>query len=303
MPRFVLVPLLLVCILMACTPTDAINVRQRDQHQMDCNRFLMANDHRRATAACQMCLEYARADPECTHMMGMIHFSAGRFEEARGWYKRAMRYRNDFPRARNSMGVLLMVQDEDYPRAITLFESALKIDPGYGDARWNLALAHSRLGTLEHIKAVRYLGGADLGGLEPHAVQALFQPAEDHYAVAAMQADRLLQVSATDARAPGLLAFIEMQRAQYTTVETHRREHLRQSEAWARQCVEMAVVDSAQARECRGNLAAVLERQWRCGEAEAMYGQCLSYAPHDPSCLAGAERAHACATAAQTAKP
>lgn len=290
--------LLGLCILLSgsrngCVPPP-IDPERVAQQQANCRSYLDKADFEAAKASCSLCLEWDRFNAECTNLMGLRSYLMGDFAAARDWYKRAIRLKNDFPEARNNLGVLLMEQDGDLEKAITMFSSTLKIDPGYLDGRWNLALAHSRLGNQSFARARQQVEEQGLNGADPKVLMKAYAPAEEHYTQAAEQARRLLELAPLHAKAAYLLGHVEEQRAHYALTQRSHQDHLVQSNDWLHRCVDLAAPGSREARECRGNLGSVEERLGQCDRAWMHYAGCLAAAPHDPECQRGLDRTHTC---------
>ncbi|MEW5849367.1 MAG: tetratricopeptide repeat protein [Myxococcota bacterium] len=274
--------------------TGPTNTDERDRHMAACRDYLEKRDLDAAYTRCRLCLEYDRANPECTNLMGVQYNLRGNFMEARDWYKRAIRYRNDFAEARNNLGALLMEQDQRYDEAIQLFRSALDINPGYVDARLNLATAHVRQGDVEMVAGQQWMDAHHANWADPQVLRSTFADAEERYALADDQLRRLLEIDPRQPRAWSLLGYVELTRARYAPTENARRAHLARAEERLTRCVELAPPDSREARQCHGNLGAALENQSRCDGAMAHYMACLSTAPRDPECLAGVQRTYSC---------
>lgn len=80
--------------------------------------------------------------------LGMVAFEAGRVEEAREWYERAIRLSPGFTEGHKNLGVTYAAAGE-WDQAIAAFERALAIDPGYAEARVNLGKVYERQGRWE----------------------------------------------------------------------------------------------------------------------------------------------------------
>ena len=277
----------------SCTPKDPLEPGLVSQQQQACDAYLHANDLERADAACKLCLEFHRHDPECTNLLGLIAYRSGDVDAARDLYKRAMRLRNDFPEARNNMGVLLQEQDDNLPAATTLFESALKIHPGYLDARWNLALALSQVADRARIAVERSQEARGANKADPLVMQRDFASVDDAYARCADQLRRLVQLSPTHRRAHFLLGYVHQQRAGHATTSAQATTWWERAAQEYQACVVLSPPGTVEAVQCRGNLAAVHENLGQHETALAHYAQCLALASQDVECRRGMARAHA----------
>ncbi|MEW5850717.1 MAG: tetratricopeptide repeat protein [Myxococcota bacterium] len=278
----------------SCFNQSNANHPETLRHQLACKEYLEKQDLDAAETRCKLCLEYDRNNPECLNMMGQVWYLRGSNDQARDWYKRAMRARNDFPEARNNMGVIFMEQDADYKEAATMFASAIKIDPGYQDARWNLALAYSKLGTVEFAEAQQKLDKKGANKVDPQVLKATFADAEDYYGKADDQLRRVFELNPKHFKAYGLMGFIELQRAAYAPTQNVQRRNFERSQDMSMRCVELAPVDKPEAVQCRGNLGYVLEQLGQCDQAMLHWMSCLALAPKEPECQRGLNRAYTC---------
>lgn len=296
--------LLLLAVAAACTPKNDQHPETL-RHQVACNDYLVkasgdADDKSRAdslTSAesrCRLCLEYDKTNAECLNLMGLVWFQRGNFEEARDWYKRAMRSRNDFPEARNNMGILFYQQKPpDYDEAITMFSSAIKIDPGYQSGRWNLALAFARKGDIAYADADRKAVTKRINRVDPKAISALFTDAEKFYALADDQLRRLFELNPKNFQAYYLMAYIELQRSNYAPTENDRRKSLQRSQDMGLRCWELAPRDTSEAKQCAGTLGAVFGAVEQNDQSMTFWMSCLSLDPKEPECLRGFQQASA----------
>jgi tetratricopeptide (TPR) repeat protein len=241
-----------------------------------------------AEAACRMCLEYSRANPECLNLTGLIFFMRGDRARAREFYKRAVVSRNDFPEALNNLGVLFL---EDHPpeldEAIAMFQRSIRIDPGYTPGRWNLALAMSRKGDAAYAAADRQAEESGLNRAHPVALWNAFAAAERSYAATEDQLRRLLQVDPANFQALFLFSYLHLKRSNYAPTEDHRRQDLQRSADLALRCWELAPRDRVEARQCAGTLGAVYAAMAQVRESLQFWMACLALDPRDPECLAG----------------
>jgi tetratricopeptide (TPR) repeat protein len=278
------------------TPDNAQNPHTL-RHQSACKEYLEKQDLDAAETRCKLCLEFDRPNPECLNMMGMVWYLRAQPDQARDWYKRALRSRNDFPEARNNLGVIFMEQDPpDYAEAITNFHASIKIDPSYQDGRWNLALAHSRVGNVRYADATNKLHKlGKLGTADPSELASYYAPAEQAYALADDQLRRLFELDPKSFQAYNLMGYIELQRASYAATKNRQQENFARSQDMSMRCVELAPTDRPERRECHGNLAYVLEQVGQCQAAMGHWLTCVALNPKEPECLTGFNRAYTCA--------
>jgi Tfp pilus assembly protein PilF len=266
------------------------------RHQVACKEYLEKQDLTPAESRCKLCLEYDKLNPECLNMMGLIWYLRGNNDQARDFYKRAMRSRNDFPEARNNMGVLLVEGDQDFKAAVTMFQSAIKIDPGYVDARYNLARTSILQGNVAFAEGQKTVRTKNLNDKDPKVLKKVYGDAEEYYAISDDQLRRLFELDPKNYKAYALMAYIEMQRAFYAPTENLRKEKLAASQDMGMRCVQLAPMDVnvAEARDCRGNLGFVLHQMGQCDQSMMQWMSCLSLHPKDPECQSGLALAYQC---------
>jgi len=266
------------------------------RHQVACAEYLNKGDLDGAETRCKLCLEYDKANPECLNGLGLINFQRDAPQEARKFYKRAMSARNDFPEARNNMGVLILQQEQNYSEAITLFQSAIKINPAYEDARLNLAKTYQIQGDLKFAEAQKRIFSKKLNDKDPAVLKSQYGDAESEYAKADDQLRRLFELNPKLYPAYFVMGYIEGQRAIYSATEALRREHVARSQQMLLRCIEIAPLDAVEAKQCRGSMAFALNLMNQCDEAMSYWLSCLAIDPKEPECRAGLNSSYACAS-------
>jgi tetratricopeptide (TPR) repeat protein len=293
-----------VLLVLACTPKNDQHPETL-RHQVACQQYLdkaagEAEEARQqealtqAESRCRLCLEYDKANPECLNLMGLVWYLRGNFDEARDWYKRAMRSKNDFPEARNNMGILHMQQKPpDYDEAITMFSSAIKIDPGYQDGRWNLALAYSNKGNIAFAEADKKAASKRANKVDPKVISSLYADAESNYARCDEQLRRLFELNPKNFQAYFMMGYIELQRSNYAPTENARRVNLQRAQDMGLRCWELAPRDRPEAKQCAGTLGAVFGALAQDDQSMTYWMSCLSLDPKEPECLRGFQEASA----------
>jgi tetratricopeptide (TPR) repeat protein len=76
--------------------------------------------------------------------LGNINFRRGHHDRARYLYMKARQVNPMCPEAHYNLGCMAL-QDGELSDAVSLFETSVKLDPGFGGGRINLALARERL--------------------------------------------------------------------------------------------------------------------------------------------------------------
>jgi tetratricopeptide (TPR) repeat protein/mono/diheme cytochrome c family protein len=107
--------------------------------------------------------EAVRLDPRYANAwnsLGVIVASAGRLEEARGYYEEAVRADPSHAQARNNLGSALAALG-DPQAALEQYREALRANPQFAEAHFNLAVVLRRLGhldeALEHLREANRL--------------------------------------------------------------------------------------------------------------------------------------------------
>jgi tetratricopeptide (TPR) repeat protein len=105
-----------------------------------------------------------RPDAESLYKTGKTHHTAGRLNEARGYYEKALQVDPGLVTALNNLGVILLAE-KDYAGARSRLEKAVRLKPDYVDPCYNLACLFALTGQPE--QAGRYLKRAV--SLDPRA--------------------------------------------------------------------------------------------------------------------------------------
>ncbi len=102
---------------------------------------------------------------EQSHIQGIEHYRAGRFDEALAAYDRALALQPDYPACLNSKGFVLQDLDR-MDEALACFEKAVALAPEMAMARLNLGMAQLKLGDWERgwdNYEARWTGSAEAG--------------------------------------------------------------------------------------------------------------------------------------------
>lgn len=211
-----------------CTQVTCYVTMDEDRaNEQACLEFLKQGNLDGAEAECALCLKRAKYNVECINATGMIHHQRGEHVHAEEWYRRAMRANNNQPEPRNNLCVLRQEQQPPLlDEAIQLCRSAIALDPGYADARFNLARALVRKGNA----AIENPGTR--GATLPASADESWSQAEE-------QAGKLLDMWPHYHKSLLLLAHIGLQRSIHSTSADERNQHiqhgLRAVEQWWKQ--------------------------------------------------------------------
>ena len=64
----------------------------------------------------------------------------GKYDDSIGYFKKALSFQPNFPKAHNNLGLVLMAK-KNYAEAASHFQEALRADPDFKPARKNLQKA------------------------------------------------------------------------------------------------------------------------------------------------------------------
>jgi tetratricopeptide (TPR) repeat protein len=105
-----------------------------------CAQYITEGKLDEAEARAKIAIEFAPKYAEAWNCRGLVEYRRGHLELAIEYFKRSLSYRNDFAEAHNNMGSVMVNEMRDYGAGEDQFRQALEIDPGYVDARFNLAM-------------------------------------------------------------------------------------------------------------------------------------------------------------------
>jgi protein O-GlcNAc transferase len=89
--------------------------------------------------------EFAPANPDLWHLLGVIAFQQGHGAAAIERYRKAVELRRDFPQAHNNLAIALKSEGR-LDEATASFAEALALKSDYAEAAYNLALLHDARG-------------------------------------------------------------------------------------------------------------------------------------------------------------
>jgi Tfp pilus assembly protein PilF len=89
----------------------------------------------------QKCLVYDPENPVAFYRLGVSYFQQNRMDEAYTMFAKSVERKNDNARSRHYMGIIATKMG-NRDKAEAEFKGALAIDPGYGDAHFNLAVLY-----------------------------------------------------------------------------------------------------------------------------------------------------------------
>jgi Flp pilus assembly protein TadD len=138
----------LLCVLplaaaVGCLSTPPVHDRALLNNEL-CAQQLGLNDLERAEVYCDLGLEFSPQYSDLWVNKGLIKLKAGKVNEAKEHFIKALRYNKDQAQAYQNLGYIYL-QEKSYGRAHDNFQRALRVNPDYLEARYNLALTFMKM--------------------------------------------------------------------------------------------------------------------------------------------------------------
>lgn len=137
-PASVLVVSALMCGLTACITTPPPHPRALENNEL-CAQQIGLGDLQRAEVYCDLALDFAPHYADVWSNKGLILFHRGQIDQAKEAFIKALRYNQEQAQAYNNLGVIYLEHEKSLGRAHDNFQRALKVNPDYTEARYNLA--------------------------------------------------------------------------------------------------------------------------------------------------------------------
>jgi len=83
------------------------------------------------------------------YKIGYSYYTEGKFQQAYIEFQKALDINPKDKEVLNAVGILHLIQFEDFEKAIEYFKKALKVDKNYSQARNNLGLAYEKTGRID----------------------------------------------------------------------------------------------------------------------------------------------------------
>ena len=113
---------------------------QAVEHNTFGTQYLEAGDLDKAQHRFELALEYNADYPEPYNNLCLVWVKRSNLARAKDFCIRALRLNNDFAQAYNNLGYIYLQEKKSLGKAEDSFRSALKVNPGYIEARYNLCL-------------------------------------------------------------------------------------------------------------------------------------------------------------------
>jgi len=124
----------------ACRASAPIHV-QAAEHNDQGTRYLEQGELDKAQRRFELALEFNPDYPEPYNNLCLVAVKRGQFPKAKELCIKALRLNNDFALAHNNLGYVYLHGDQNPAKAADQFRAALRLTPGYVEARYNLCLA------------------------------------------------------------------------------------------------------------------------------------------------------------------
>ena len=140
-----IIPWLAVISTQGCVHVAQIHPRADENNQV-CTEYLARGDLNKAEIYCDLALQFAPQYANVWNNKGLIAYKRGQLSVAKECYIKALRYNQELAQAYNNLGVIYLHHEKAYGTAHDNFQRALKVNPDYNEARYNLALTFVRMG-------------------------------------------------------------------------------------------------------------------------------------------------------------
>lgn len=271
----------------ACAGTDNVKTPELLVQEGACIENIEKGDYDRAETRCDLCLEYNSQSAECLNGLGLIWYIRGVEEKARDYFKKAIRMNNDFSQAWNNLGTLDF-SNRDFKKAAYNFERSIEINPRYLDGRYNLALAHLRMGELRRASAYTNETEAVAKSgkkVDPDTVWFNIDDSDreyilDHYKSAEKEYRKIFELYPNHVNSYRDMGLIMTYRAQLQQVENKRRTLIGDAEQFFVRCLDLNPTQE----ECHESVGHVFLAVGRFDEALFHHVQCLAANKNNPIC-------------------
>lgn len=136
----VLVACALTCGLFACVSTPPPHPRALENNEL-CAQHIGIGDLQKAEVYCDLALQFAPQYADVWVNKGIIHLRRQQVDPAKEAFIKALRYNQEQAQGYNNLGYIYMEYEKAYGKAHDNFQRALKVNPDYTEARYNLARA------------------------------------------------------------------------------------------------------------------------------------------------------------------
>lgn len=143
-PAFVLVVCALMSGLTACITTPPPHPRALENNEL-CAQQINLGDLQRAEVYCDLALQFAPQYADVWVNKGLIHLRREQVAPAKEAFIKALRYNQEQAQAYNNLGVIYLEKEQALGKAHDNFQRALKVNPDYTEARYNLARTYRQM--------------------------------------------------------------------------------------------------------------------------------------------------------------
>ncbi|MGA9521015.1 MAG: tetratricopeptide repeat protein [Myxococcaceae bacterium] len=131
--------------LAACLSTPPVHQRALENNEL-CAQYVNAGDLEKAEVHCDLGLQFSPHYADLWSNKGIIALRREQMSVAKEHFIKAIRYNQDHAQSYNNLGYIYLKVEKSYGRAHDNFQRALKVNPDYLEARYNLALTFFYMG-------------------------------------------------------------------------------------------------------------------------------------------------------------
>lgn len=135
----------LIVVPLGCVSAPPIHPRAVENNQL-CAEYLTQGLLDKAEIHCDLGIQFSPHYSDLYVNKGLIAQKRGQFDRAKDLYIEALRKNNEQAQAYNNLGVIYGEVEGNWGRATAQYERALRVNPDYLEARYNMAKALMRLG-------------------------------------------------------------------------------------------------------------------------------------------------------------
>jgi Tfp pilus assembly protein PilF len=125
--------------LCACLSTPPVHQRALENNEL-CVQYVNAGELDKAEVHCDLGLQFSPHYADLWSNKGLIALRREQISVAKEHFIKALRLNQELAQAYNNLGYIYLKYEKSYGRAHDNFQRALKVNPDYLEARYNLAL-------------------------------------------------------------------------------------------------------------------------------------------------------------------
>ncbi len=179
----------------ACLSLPPPHPRALEANEL-CAQYVNQGDLVKAEVQCDLGLQFSPQYADLWNNKGLIYLKREQTDKARDCFIKALRYNQEQAQSYNNLGYIYLTYDQKFGKAEENFRRALKVNPDYTEARYNLGLTLMRAGEKDEArKEFRTIVAINSQLADPHHWLGLMALEEKHYDEAI---DELAKTTALD---------------------------------------------------------------------------------------------------------